>query len=169
MRTQQAPSRKSARESMILFTVGEFRFAIAAAAVSEIRSADGLERFSAEGRHRAVNKVDYTLQRNGVTFFVVSAARHFGLTPSHTGRVLVLRHTAAALLVDSTDRMVEISVLRSLPLAFSRDERSWYRGLATLNGDVLPVVNPAAFLSRGEAAVLRALTAPQLAQGVAVG
>lgn len=169
MRTQQPLSRKAARESMILFTVGKFSFAIAAAAVSEIRSADGLERLSAEGRHRAVAKVDYTLQRNGVTFFVVNAARHFGLTPSNTGRVLIFRHTAAALLVDSTDRMVEVSVLRSLPLAFSGQERSWYRGLTTLNGEVVPVVNPSAFLSRGEAAVLRALTEPQLAQGVAVG
>jgi chemotaxis signal transduction protein len=140
--------------------VGEFRFAIAAAAVSEIRGTEGLERFSPERSHRAATKVDYTLHRDGVTLFVVNGARHFGLTPAKLGRVLVLRHMAAALLVDSTDRMMEISVLRSLPMAFKGEERNWYRGLTILNGEVLPVVNPAAFLTRGETAVLRAMTPP---------
>jgi chemotaxis signal transduction protein len=156
--------RKGARENVILFTVAGFRLAIAAAAVSEIRSPEGLKRFSAERGHRAATKVDHTLQRDGVTFFVVNAARHFGLAPSQPGRVLLLRHTAAALLVDSTDRMMEISVLRSLPLAFRGEERSWYRGLTIVNGEVLPVVDPAAFLTRGEAAVLRALIDTPVAQ-----
>jgi chemotaxis signal transduction protein len=168
MRPQRLPAVKGARENVILFTVGGFKFAIAAGAVSEIRNADGLERFSVGG-HRALAKVESTLQRNGVTFFVVNAARHFGLPAAHTSRVLILRHTAVAVLVDSTDRMMEISVLHSLPMAFKREERSWYRGLAILSGEVLPVVNPAAFLSRGEAAVLRALAEMQPVQGVAVG
>jgi chemotaxis signal transduction protein len=159
--------RKGARESVILFTVAGFRFAIAAGAVGEIRSMDGLEHFSGVAGHKAVARVDYTLQCKGVTFFVVSAARHFHLPPAKPSRVLVLRHTAVALLVDSTDRMMEISLLHSLPLAFQGEERSWYRGLAILNGETLPVVNPAAFLSRGEVAVLRAIT--MQAQGVAVG
>jgi chemotaxis signal transduction protein len=169
----KSPIRKGARENVILFTVAGFKFAIAAASVSEIRSSEGLKRFSAERGHRAANNVDHTLERDGVTFFVVNAARHFGLTPSKPDRVLLLRHTAAALLVDSTDRMTEISVLRSLPLAFTGEERNWYRGLAIVNGEVLPVVNPGAFLTRGEAAVLRALMAPQpgtqSAQGVMAG
>jgi chemotaxis signal transduction protein len=156
--------RKSARENVILFTVAGFRFAIAAAAVSEIRSAEGLKRFSGERSHRAADKVEHTLQRDGVTFFVVNVARHFGLAPCKPDRVLLLRHTAAALLVDSTDRMTEISVLRSLPLAFKGEERNWYRGLTILNGEVLPVVNPSAFLTRGEAAVLRALVETHVAQ-----
>jgi chemotaxis signal transduction protein len=160
---------KGARENVILFNVAEFKFAIAAGAVSEIRSADGLERFSAAGRHRVLAKVDYTLQRNGVTFFVVNGAQHFGLASAKASRVLILRHSAAAVLVDSTDRMMEISLLHSLPMAFQGEERNWYRGLAVLNGEVLPVVNPAAFLSRGETAVLRALMETQPAQGVAVG
>ena len=154
MRPQRVLPRKGARESVILFTVAGFRFAIAAGAVSEIRSMDGLEQFSGVTGHKAVARVDYTLQRKGVTFFVVSAARHFHLPSAKPSRVLVLRHTAVALLVDSTDRMMEISLLHSLPLAFQGEERSWYRGLAILNGETLPVVNPASFLSRGEVAVL---------------
>jgi chemotaxis signal transduction protein len=169
VRARNTPPRKGVRENMILFTVAGFRFVIAAAAVSEIRNADGLEPFSAEGSHRVGAKVDYTLQRNGVALFVVNAARYFGLTPSSPGRVLVLRHTGAAVLVDSTDRMLEISELRSLPMAFRREERSWYRGLTILNGEVLPVLNPAAFLSRGEVAVLRAMMETKVAQGVAAG
>lgn len=164
MRPQRLLPRQGARENVILFTVSGFRFAIAASAVSEIRSMAGLEQFSMEDAgadarngHKAVAKVDYTLQRNGVTVFVVNAARHFHLPSAKPSRVLVLRHTAAALLVDSTDRMMEISVLHSLPMAFGGEERGWYRGLAILNGEILPVVNPSAFLSRGEVAVLRAM------------
>lgn len=164
MTQQRVPAHKSARENVILFTVADFKFAIAAGAVSEIRSTEGLKRFSAEGRHRATAKVEYTLQRNGVTFFVVNVARHFGLASAKPGRVLVLRHTAAAILVDSTDRMMEISVLRSLPMAFTGEEKNWYRGLTILNEEVLPVVNPAAFLSKGEAAVLSALIQDRVTQ-----
>lgn len=160
---------KGARESVILFTVADFKFAIAAGAVNEIRSMEGLERFSPGGSHRALAKVDYTLQRNGVRFFVVNAARHFGLISLHPGRVLVLRNMAVAVLVDSTDRMMEISLLHSLPTAFNAEERNWYRGLAILNGEVLPVINPEAFLAKGEAAVLRALMeTQQAAQGAIV-
>src|SRR5215471_15050624 len=158
---------KGVREDVILFTVGGFRFAIAAAAVSEIRSTEGLERFFSNTGHKATAKVVYTLERNGVTHFVVSGAQHFRLPPSKPTRVLVLRQTAAAVLVDSTDRMVEIAMLHALPQAFSGDERNWYRGLAILNGDVVPVVNPAAFLTKGEVAVLRAMT--EQVRRVAVG
>lgn len=169
MRPLPAPAPKGARENVILFTVAGFKLAIAAGAVNEIRNADGLKPFPISASHRVIAKVDYTLERNGTTFFVVNAARHFGLASTSGSRVLVLRHTAAAVLVDSTDRMMEITLLHSLPMAFIREERDWYRGLAVLNGEVLPVVNPAAFLSRGEAAVLRALTELQVAPGVAVG
>jgi chemotaxis signal transduction protein len=168
VRPQRVPPRTGARENVILFAVAGFKFAIAAGAVSEIRSMEGLERFSiGNPAHKAAAKVDYTLQRNGVTFFVVNAARHFHLTSAKPSRVLVLRHTAAGVLVDSTDRMAEISLLHSLPMAFSGEERNWYRGLAILNGETVPLVNQAAFLSRGEVAVLRAML--QQTQGVVVG
>jgi chemotaxis signal transduction protein len=95
----------------------------------------------------------------------VDAARHFRLPPSHPTRVLILRQTAAAIQVDSTDRMMEISVLHALPQAFSGDERNWYRGLAVMDRDVVPVVNHSAFLSKAEMAVLK--TAVQQVKGAA--
>ena len=166
---KSAATNKGASEKVIVFTVSGFRFAIAASAVSEIRNLDGLERFSAERSHRAVAKVDHTLQRSGVTFFVVNAARYFGLPPAKPGRVLVLQSMAVAILVDSTDRIMEISALRSLPQAFNGEERNWYRGLTIFNDEVLPVVNPSAFLTKGEFAVLRALKDMQQAQQPAAG
>lgn len=146
---------RAAREDVILFTIGEYRFAITAHGVREIRNMDGLRKFSGGYRHDRLSKVEFTLERNGVSYFVIDGARHFGLPPAKPSRVLILRHTLAAVLVDSTDRMTEISVLHELPQAFSGEERSWYRGLAVMNGEVVPVVNQAAFLSKAEALVLK--------------
>jgi chemotaxis signal transduction protein len=81
---------------------------------------------------------------------VVNAARYFHLTGAKPGRVLVLRKSAAAVLVDSTDRIIELTVLHALPHAFTADERTWYRGLALINDEVLPVVDHNAFLSKAE-------------------
>lgn len=166
MRQQRTLPRKGAREDVILFTVGGFRFAIAASSVSEIRSTAGLQRFSNSGS-RVTPKVDYTLERDGVVHFVVNAARHFHLPAGKPTRVMVLRHAPAAVLVDSTDRITEISVLHALPLAFNREERNWYRGLAVLNDEAVPVVNPSAFLTKNEIASLRSRIEER--QGVVVG
>ena len=154
MRQQRTLPRKGAREDVILFTVGGYKFAIAASSVSEIRSMAGLQRSSGLGS-KMPGKVDYTLDRDGVVHFVVNAARHFHLPAGEPTRVMVLRHTPAAVLVDSTDRITEISMLHALPLAFNREERTWYRGLAVLNDEAVPVVNPSAFLTKNEIAALR--------------
>ena len=164
---QQAAAAQGPREDVILFTVCGFRFAIAANAVSEIRGLEGLQRFSLGTSYLRSAQVDFTLERNGIIYFVVDAARHFRLPPSKPARLLILQHTTAAIQVDSTDRMTEISVLHALPLAFSSDERNWYRGLAVINDDVVPVVNQNAFVSKAEMAVLK--TAVQRAQGAAAG
>jgi len=153
---------------VILFTVCGFRFAIAASAVSEIRGLEALQRFalgSPGASYLRSAQVDFTVERNGTIYFVVDAARHFRLPPSNPTRVLILRPVAAAIQVDSTDRMMEISVLHALPQAFSGDERNWYRGLAVMNGDVVPVVNHNAFLSKAEMAVLK--SAVQRVKGAA--
>lgn len=154
MRQQRTSPRQGTREDVILFTIGEFRFAIAAGAVSEIRNTVGLQRLPLAG-HKTPVQVEYTLERDGITHFVVNGARHFYLPPGKPTRVLVLRHTPAAILVDSTDRIMAISMLHALPLAFSHEERHWYRGLAVMDEEAVPVVNPAAFLSRNEIAILR--------------
>jgi chemotaxis signal transduction protein len=153
-RTQPAP--KAAREDVIVFVVGGFRFAIAAAAVKEIRSMDGLHPFTLGGISGLISKLRYTLERDGTTYFVIDAAEHFQLLPSRPSRVLILRGSPTAVLVDATDRIMEISALHGLPRAFTHEERSWYRGLAVVNGSVVPVVNHHAFLNKAEMEILRA-------------
>jgi chemotaxis signal transduction protein len=153
-RSQKAP--KAAREDVIVFVVGGFRFAIAAAAVKEIRGMEGLQPFTLGGISGQISKLRYTLERGGATYFVVDGAQHFQLLPSRPSRVLILRGSPTAFLVDETDRIMEISALHALPRAFTHEERSWYRGLAIVNGAVVPVVNHHAFLNRTETEILRA-------------
>jgi len=155
VRDQRLPTRPGAHEGVILFHVGGQKFAIAAGSVNEIRSCDGMHDFSLSGVSEQVEKLRYTLERNGTTYFVVDAGRHFRLSPSTAGRVLILRNSAAAVLVDSTDRMVDIYALHGLPRAFTGEERVWYRGLTVIEDEVIPVVNAGAFLSKAEQEIVR--------------
>ena len=166
MREQRPRPQTGSHEGVILFRVGAFNFAIAAGAVKEIRSMDGVREFAIGGISARVDKLRYTLERGGATYFVVDAARHFQLPASSPSRVLILRNSSTAVLVDSTDRMTDISVLHALPRAFTHDERSWYRGLALVNDEVVPVVNPAAFLNKMEQEIVR--QALERLQGVAI-
>ncbi|HKF19919.1 MAG TPA: hypothetical protein VKE93_00040, partial [Candidatus Angelobacter sp.] len=129
MRKQPAAPASRAQEGVILFTVAGYKFAIAAAAVKEIRGMEGMHPFTLGAISPRLGKLKYTLERDGITYFVVEANAHFHLPASTPGRVLVLRNLSTAVLVDSTDRMTEISALHALPRAFKRDEREWYRGL----------------------------------------
>jgi chemotaxis signal transduction protein len=144
-----------AREDVIVFVVGGFKFAIAAGVVKEIRGMDGLHAFTLGGISTQIAKLKHTLERNGTTHFVIDAAQHFQLPASQSSQVLVLRNAPVGVLVDSTDRIMEISSLHALPRAFTHEERGWYRGLAVLNGAVIPVVNHNAFLNRSELEILR--------------
>ena len=147
---------QAAREDVIVFAVGGYKLAVAAGAVKEIRGMDDLHAFTLGGISARIAKLKYTLERNGTTYFVVDAAQHFQLPASKASRVLVLRNTPTGVLVDSTDRIMEISALHGLPPAFTHEERGWYRGLAVVNGLVVPVVNHNAFLNRTELEILRA-------------
>jgi len=155
-RKQLRAQPQAAREDVIVFAVSGFKLAIAAGAVKEIRGMEGLHPFTLGGISTQIAKLKHTLERNGATYFVVDAARHFQLPPSHPSRVMVLRNTPTGVLVDSTDRIMEISALHALPPAFTHEERGWYRGLAVVNGQVVPVVNHGAFLNRTELETLRA-------------
>jgi chemotaxis signal transduction protein len=155
VREQRLRPKLGAHEGVILFSVSGQKFAIAAGAVNEIRSCEGIHEFNMGGISGHVDKLRYTLERNGTTYLVVDAARHFHLSPLTPGRVLILRNSGAAVLVDSTDRMVDIFTLHALPRAFTGEERLWYRGLAVIEGEVVPVVNAAAFLSKAEQEVVR--------------
>jgi chemotaxis signal transduction protein len=153
---QLRPLPQAAREDVIVFAVGGYKLAIAAGAVKEIRGMDDLHAFTLGGISAQIAKLKYTLERNGTTYFVVDAANHFQLPVSNASRVMVLRNTPTGVLVDSTDRILEISALHALPPAFTHEERGWYRGLAVVNGEIVPVVNHNAFLNRAELEVLRA-------------
>jgi chemotaxis signal transduction protein len=153
---QLRPEVKAAREDVIVFAVGGYKLAIAAGAVKEIRGMDDLHPFTLGGISAQIAKLKYTLERNGTTYFVVDAAQHFRLPASNASRVMVLRNTPTGVLVDSTDRIMEIAALHALPPAFTHEERGWYRGLAVVNGAVVPVVNHTAFLNRPELEIVRA-------------
>ena len=153
---QLRPEVKAAREDVIVFAVGGYKLAIAAGAVKEIRGMEDLHPFTLGGISAQIAKLKYTLERNGTTYFVVDAAQHFRLPVSNASRVMVLRNMPTGVLVDSTDRIMEIAALHALPTAFTQEERGWYRGLAVVNGQVVPVVNHNAFLNRAELETLRA-------------
>jgi chemotaxis signal transduction protein len=153
---QLRPEVKAAREDVIVFAVGGYKLAIAAGAVKEIRGMEGLHPFTLGGISTQITKLKYTLERNGSTYFVVDAAQHFQLPASNVSRVMVLRNMPTGVLVDSTDRIMEISTLHALPPVFTHEERGWYRGLAVVNGQVVPIVNHSAFLNRPELEIVRA-------------
>jgi chemotaxis signal transduction protein len=138
---------------MILFAVGPNTFAIAASEVDEIRDLHDVTPIKSSVGYARVKS---TLHRAMKDYFVVDAASHFQMLPSKSSRLLVLRNHPVAVTADSIDRMTDVSVVQPLPSAYRGLERTWYRGLAVLDGKVVPVVNPGAFLSDTEAAELRA-------------
>jgi chemotaxis signal transduction protein len=140
-------------EPMILFAVGPNTFAIAAAEVDEIRD---LHDLTPSKPAFGYSKIKNKLQRGKRDYFVVDSASHFQMLPSKTARLLVLRNHPVALTADSIDRMTDVSLVQQLPSAFRGLERTWYKGLAVLDGTVIPVVNPASFLSDAEVTELRA-------------
>ena len=153
--------RAKAMEDVIVFVIGGTRFLISARAVDEIRNLEGLEPYHPASFAQAkMSKVKHTLVRAnkdpGKVYFVVEAASHFQMRHSKPGRVLVMRDRDSAVLVDGIERMAQISGVQDLPRAFKGDERKWYRGVATIGEQVLPVVDPNTFLTKGEAAVLSA-------------
>ena len=143
MRPTRQNRRKAAAHGQpaILFTIGEVTFAIVASAVSEIQTLKGTLPI------RATGKVRHSLVREGRRYWVVDANLHFGLLPTPSDRILLLRESPIGLKVDAIERMAEISRLLALPRAFQNDERHWYLGLTLIDGRVIPVVNPNSFLS----------------------
>jgi len=150
----KATRRARPKESTILFSVAGMPFAIAASAVHEIRSADSLSGSATEIAQSAVPKVRHLVHRANRAYFVVNSCAHFGLKPTRPTLVLILRDSPVAILVDKIERMADIDAPLALPLAFQGEERRWYRGLSYTDDAIIPVVNPAGFLSRHE---LRAL------------
>lgn len=151
-------------EQVILFTVGEHLFAIAADSVAEIRSTDSLAGAATELPNAHVPKVQHTAQRGRFSYFVVKAGLHFRLPVTRPALVFILRQTRIAVLVDTIERMASISKLYELPRAFCGEERQWYRGLALIDDRVVPVVDPAGFLTVNEIEMLDNAVASGLKQ-----
>ncbi|HXW55643.1 MAG TPA: hypothetical protein VEJ67_07855 [Candidatus Cybelea sp.] len=137
-------------EQMILFSIARQAFLIAAEAVKEIRSTDGLAGVVVEFENSQIPKVRHLIPSGPRGRYVVSGCTHFHLPATRPTLALMLRQFRAAVLVDSVERMAEVPAVYPLPLAFSGEERIWYRGLAYLDEHIIPVVQPGGFLTREE-------------------
>lgn len=145
------PARRLRRpETMVLFLVAHQMFAIPANSVQEIRSTDSLAGVANEIEEQELHKVRHTIERGRRTYYVVNAGMHFGLPVTRPTLVLILRQLRTAVLVDRIERMADISSVHPLPLAFTGEERRWYRCLAYVDDLVIPVVRPGGFLTAEE-------------------
>ena len=165
--TPRKPHAPRRSERVIIFSAGTGTFAIAVNAVQEIRNTDSIGGSAEEIREAAEAKVRNILRRGNRAYYVVSAGAHFGLPPSRPTLIFLLRNSHTAVLADAIERMTELTRLIALPRAFQREERTWYRGLALVDGRVIPVVNPASFLGEEELAALKAAAARSPAHGAA--
>ena len=163
------PRRGKNSEQAILFNAGHRTFAIAAESVQEIRSTDSLGGSAIELDQTDVPKVKHLVERAGRNYFIVNACTHFGLRLTRPTLVLILRQIRAAVLVDGIERMEELSAIHALPKAFRGEERNWYRGLAYIEDNVIPVVSPSGFLTAAEFETLDAAAKAVQFEGVAEG
>lgn len=154
-------------EAVILFDVGPYTFAAPAQEVDEIRDLHGIQSVSSATSRTSVSKVKSIFERGSKTYYVVDASQHFRLAPSTPTRLMVLRSSPVAVLVDSIDRMAEIERTLPLPQAFGGEERKWYRALALVNGRVIPVVNIPPFLTAADQVIAKSIVG-KLASGVTV-
>src|SRR5215475_15485042 len=143
-------------EQIILFRASSQVFAISSASVQEVRSVDGLSGSPQEIHEPSLPKVRHMFRRGERNLYVVNAAVHFGLRPSPSSLLFLLRRSRTALLIDGIEKMTTMTRLQALPGAFCHEERIWYRGLTVLDQSVVPVVNPAGFLTEEELFVLDA-------------
>jgi len=143
-------------EQIILFRASSQVFAISSASVQEVRSVDGLAGSPKEIHEPSLPKVRHMFRRGERNVYVVVATAHFGLRPSQASLIFLLRKSRTALLVDGIEKMTTMTRLQALPGVFCHEERLWYRGLTVLDQSVVPVVNPAGFLTEEELFVLDA-------------
>lgn len=134
-------------EQILLFTVANQIFAVAAHAVQEIRSTDSLAGAASEIETSHISWVHHTIRRGQRTYYVVNAASHFGLPITRPTLLLIMRGSRTAVLIDRIERMAVISRIYQLPKVFAGAEQKWYRGLAYADDRIVPVIEPAAFLS----------------------
>jgi chemotaxis signal transduction protein len=152
----RAGRRSSRSEPVILFSIAGQVFAINANAIQEIRTTDSISAAATDVSASGISKVRHRLRRGHKNYNVVNGCAHFGLPASRPTQVVVLRNHQIAVLVDSIDRMETMTFLMALPPGFGGPERLWYRGITLVAQNVVPVVNPAGFLTEQEIAQLDA-------------
>jgi chemotaxis signal transduction protein len=157
------PNNNRATEQVVVFSIGEFTFAISAAAVQEIRNTDSLGGMVMELESVIVPKVRHIIERDSRSYYVVSGFDHFHLPASRPTTILILAKAPAAILVDRIEEMAEMRAIVTLPRSFHGKERAWYRGLTILEGKVVPVVDPKGFLTVDELQSLRQMASDQTA------
>ena len=145
-------------EQIILFRASNEIFAISSGSVQEVRSVDSLAGAPVTITEPGLKKVRHALRRGSKNVYVVNTAIHFGLRPSSASLIFLLRKSRVALLVDTIEKMTTMTRLQALPGAFCNEERRWYRGLTVLDQNVIPVVDPAGFLTSEELFLLDAAT-----------
>jgi chemotaxis signal transduction protein len=148
-------------EQIILFRASNQLFAISSASVQEVRSVDSLAGAAVQVNESSVAKVRHAIRRTNRNLYVVNAPLHFGLRATPAALIFLLRNSRIALLVDGIEKMTTMTRLLALPGAFCHEERAWYRGLAVLDQNVVPVVNPLGFLTAEELSLLDAVTSQQ--------
>jgi chemotaxis signal transduction protein len=148
-------------EQIILFRASSQIFAISSASVQEVRSVDSLAGAAVDVNEPNLVKVRHAIRRGDRNLYVVNAPLHFGLRPTPSALIFLLRKSRVALLVDGIEKMTSMTRLQALPGAFCHEERSWYRGLTVLDQNVIPVVNAAGFLTTDEISLLDVLTGHQ--------
>ncbi|MGB7436067.1 MAG: chemotaxis protein CheW [Candidatus Acidiferrum sp.] len=162
MRLAAVHKPNSARtEQIILFRASNQLFAISSASVQEVRSVDSLAGSAVDVSEPTLPKVRHAIRRPDRNLYVVNVPLHFGLPPTPSALIFLLRKSRVALLVDGIEKMTTMTRLQALPAAFCHEERAWYRGLTVLDQNVIPVVNSDGFLTTEETSLLDAFTAHQ--------
>ncbi|MDP9337696.1 MAG: chemotaxis protein CheW [Acidobacteriota bacterium] len=156
-------------EQIILFRVSGQLFAVSSGSVQEVRSVDSLAGSATEITAPGLKKVRHIVRRGDKSLFVVNGALHFGLPLTSGLLVFVLRRTRTALLVDGIEKMTTMTRLQALPQAFCNEERNWYRGVTSLDQNVVPVVKPEGFLTSEEIALLEGTVNPGRIGAMAAG
>jgi chemotaxis signal transduction protein len=149
-RANAAPARRG--EAVVIFRACGQRFIISSAEIAEVRDLPP----GASGRlPRVIATRGNLRQLPVVAADSIFGARSVAGSPAEAAvasagvapllQLLVLAHRGVAVVIERIEGVTELREMVALPRAFHGPERRWYRGLALLEGRILPVVNAAVF------------------------
>jgi len=159
--TNSARARRG--EPALVFRTGGHRFVISSAEIAEVRDLQA-------GTSGALPQ--WVIARGAAGMLrVVSADHIFGLRSAAQQQLLVLAHRGVAVGIERIENVTELHEIVALPRAFHGPERRWYRGLALLEGKIVPVVNgvifaEAASVIAAQAASASAVRRPEVKAGI---